>query len=861
MNKVRELRKKSKIFLISSFIGLITVLIFSITISTITLSKKSETIISEVGSLYMQGISKEISMHFETTIDLRFNQLETILMSDNLAHKEQTPDKIHDILSYEGKIRNFECLGLLTDSGDIQMIYGDNVSLVDPEPFLNSLRKKQTKVAIGKTQSGDDVILMGIYHSFPINENENSIALVAGVPVSYIDYILSLDTDDSTTLTYSHIIRRDGSFIIRSAEVKEDNFFDRIKASYDDYNGKTPMQYVDELKNAMENNEEYFTAYSFQGEMRTFYCTRLNYSEWYLATIMPYGEIDSLVNNLEKDKNLNLIFCLAIILASVGIIFVIYYRMTNNQIKELEIARVEATKASKAKSEFLSNMSHDIRTPMNAIVGMTTIATAHIDNKQQVQACLKKITLSSKHLLGLINDILDMSKIESGKMTLNMDLFSLREVMDSLVNIVQPQIKSKNQHFDVSIYDIETENVFCDSVRLNQVILNLLSNAVKFTPDEGKIKITLYEEKSPIDDEHIRVHIIVQDNGIGMSEEFQKKVFESFVREDSKRVHKTEGTGLGMAITKYIVDAMKGTIDVESELGKGTKFHVILDFEKAVNNEEEMVLPNWNMLVVDDDEQLCIGTADSLKEIGVNAEWAFDGETALEKIEEHYKKHDDYQIILLDWKLPGIDGIETARKIHKLIGDNVPIILISAYDWSEIEDEAKEAGVMGFISKPLFKSTLYYGLRPYADEKSNDTAADVIEDEKSGLKGMRVLVAEDNELNWEIAKELLSEELGLEMELAENGQICVEKFAKSEVGYYKAILMDVRMPVMNGLEATKAIRSLDRPDSSLPIIAMTADAFSEDIKRCIDSGMNSHVAKPIDVKEIEKILDKLINNK
>lgn len=861
MNKVRELRKKSKIFLISSFIGLITVLIFSITISTITLSKKSETIISEVGSLYMQGISKEISMHFETTIDLRFNQLETILMSDNLAHKEQTPDKIHDILSYEGKIRNFECLGLLTDSGDIQMIYGDNVSLVDPEPFLNSLRKKQTKVAIGKTQSGDDVILMGIYHSFPINENENSIALVAGVPVSYIDYILSLDTDDSTTLTYSHIIRRDGSFIIRSAEVKEDNFFDRIKASYDDYNGKTPMQYVDELKNAMENNEEYFTAYSFQGEMRTFYCTRLNYSEWYLATIMPYGEIDSLVNNLEKDKNLNLIFCLAIILASVGIIFVIYYRMTNNQIKELEIARVEATKASKAKSEFLSNMSHDIRTPMNAIVGMTTIATAHIDNKQQVQACLKKITLSSKHLLGLINDILDMSKIESGKMTLNMDLVSLREVMDSLVNIVQPQIKSKNQHFDVSIYDIETENVFCDSVRLNQVILNLLSNAVKFTPDEGKIKITLYEEKSPIDDEHIRVHIIVQDNGIGMSEEFQKKVFESFVREDSKRVHKTEGTGLGMAITKYIVDAMKGTIDVESELGKGTKFHVILDFEKAVNNEEEMVLPNWNMLVVDDDEQLCIGTADSLKEIGVNAEWAFDGETALEKIEEHYKKHDDYQIILLDWKLPGIDGIETARKIHKLIGDNVPIILISAYDWSEIEDEAKEAGVMGFISKPLFKSTLYYGLRPYADEKSNDTAADVIEDEKSGLKGMRVLVAEDNELNWEIAKELLSEELGLEMELAENGQICVEKFAKSEVGYYKAILMDVRMPVMNGLEATKAIRSLDRPDSSLPIIAMTADAFSEDIKRCIDSGMNSHVAKPIDVKEIEKILDKLINNK
>lgn len=859
MNKIKKIKKKSTIFLIASFIGLISVLILSMTVFTVTLSKKSENVISDVGSLYMQGISKEISMHFETTIDLRLSQLETILKSDNLSRTDQSPQQIHDVLSYEGKIRNFDCLGFLNENGDIQMIYGDKVHLVDPEPFINSLKNKQSKVAIGKTEKDDDVILMGIYHRFPISTSEKSLALVAGLPVSYIDYILSLDTDDSSTLTYSHIIRRDGSFIIRSANVKEDNFFDRIMGSYDEYDGKTPTQYVNELRFAMENNTEYFTAYSFEGEMRTLYCTRLNYSEWYLATVMPYGEIDSLVNKLETDRTVNFTLLMAIILASAGIIFVIYYKMTHNQIKELEIAREEATKASKAKSEFLSNMSHDIRTPMNAIVGMTAIATAHIDNKQQVQACLKKISLSSKHLLGLINDILDMSKIESGKMTLNMDLVSLREVMDSLVNIVQPQIKSKNQHFDVSIFDIETEKVFCDSVRLNQVVLNLLSNAIKFTPDEGKIKTTLYEEKSPVGSDHIRVHIIVEDNGIGMSEEFKTKIFESFVREDSKRVHKTEGTGLGMAITKYIVDAMKGTIEVESKLGEGTKFHVILDLEKALEKEEEMVLPNWNMLVVDDDEQLCISATDSLKEIGVNAEWTFDGESALKKIEEHHSKHDDYQIILLDWKLPGIDGIETARKIHKIIGDNVPIILISAYDWSEIEDDAKSAGVTGFISKPLFKSTLYYGLRQYAGE--NDDEVTIIEEEKEDLKGMRVLVAEDNILNWEIAKELLSEALGIEMELAENGEVCVEKFSNSEIGYYKAILMDVRMPVMNGLEATQAIRRLDRSDSSLPIVAMTADAFSEDIKKCLDSGMNSHIAKPIDVKEVGRVLDKLINNK
>lgn len=855
MNKIK---KKPSTFLIISFILLVAVLVLSITVSTLTLSKKSDTVISEVGKLYMRGMSKEISMHFETTIELKLSQLETILKSDDILHSNQSSQQIRDALAYEGKIRNFEYLGYLSETGEIHMIYGDKVHLVDPNPFINSLRDKQTKVAIGKTVNDDDVILMGTYFDFPIDDSTRSLALVAGVPVSYIDYILSLN-DDTTILTYSHIIRRDGSFIIRNAAAQEDNYFDRIKNNYDEYNGKTPTQFIDQLRTAMENNEDYFTAFSFDGNMQTLYCTRLNYSEWYLVTIMPYGQIDSLVNKLETERTLYLALCLAITLISVGIIFVIYYKTTQKQIEELRIAREKAAKASQAKSEFLSNMSHDIRTPMNAIVGMTAIATAHIDNKQQVQTCLKKISLSSKHLLGLINDILDMSKIESGKMTLNMDLVSLREVMDSIVNIAQPQIKSKNQHFEVSIFDIETENVFCDSVRLNQVILNLLSNAIKFTPNEGTIRTTLYEEKSPEGDDYVRVHIIVQDSGIGMSEEFQKKVFESFVREDNKRVHKTEGTGLGMAITKYIVDAMKGTIDLESKLGEGTKFHVTLDLEKALQHEEEMILPNWNMLVVDDDEQLCINATDSLKEIGVNAEWTFDGETALQKIEERHNKHDDYQIILLDWKLPGIDGIETARKIHEIIGDNVPIILISAYDWSEIEDKAKEAGVTGFISKPLFKSTLYYGLHPYSDIKAE--AVTPIEEKKADLRGTRVLVAEDNELNWEIANELLSEELGLVMELAENGEKCVEKFKNSEIGYYKAILMDVRMPIMNGLDATRAIRKLDRPDSSLPIIAMTADAFSEDIKKCMDSGMNSHIAKPIDVKEVGRVLDKLINSK
>nr|MDE6845087.1 response regulator [Lachnospiraceae bacterium] len=492
--------------------------------------------------------------------------------------------------------------------------------------------------------------------------------------------------------------------------------------------------------------------------------------------------------------------------------------------------------------------------PMNAIVGMTAIATAHIDDKEQVQNCLKKIALSGKHLLGLINDVLDMSKIESGKMTLSMDQISLPEVVEGIVGIVQSQVRGKKQSFNVHVDSIEVENVYCDSVRLNQVLLNLLSNAVKYTQEEGTIWFSLYEEESPKGENYIRTHVKVEDNGIGMDEEFQKKIFDSYSRADSKRVHKTEGAGLGMAITKYIVDAMEGTIQVESELGKGTKFHLILDLEKAEMKEVDMILPAWKMLVVDDDEMLCQTTVEALKDIGVKADWTLSGEKAIALVEEHHKKQDDYQIILLDWKLPGMNGLQVAREIRKSLGHNVPILLISAYDWSEFEADARDAGVDGFISKPLFKSTLFHGLRKYMNVEEPEKTLD---EQNVNLSGRRVLVAEDNDLNWEVLNELLSD-VGLELEWAENGQICVDKFGQNEEGYYDAILMDVRMPVMNGYEATEAIRAMgDRPDAqSIPIIAMTADAFSEDVQRCLDCGMNAHTAKPINLDEVLFLLRK-----
>jgi CheY-like chemotaxis protein len=425
-----------------------------------------------------------------------------------------------------------------------------------------------------------------------------------------------------------------------------------------------------------------------------------------------------------------------------------------------------------------------------------------------------------------------------------------------MVNIVQPQVKAKHQKFNISIFNILSENVHCDSVRLNQVLLNLLSNAIKFTPENGSIDVSLHEEPSPRGEEYVRILIQVKDTGIGMSEEFRQHIFESFAREDNKRIHRTEGTGLGMAITKYIVDAMKGEITVESQQGAGTEFKVVLDLMKAEERVEDMVLPDWVMLVVDDDQQLCESTVDSLRSIGIRAEWVLDGEDAVKMATRHHKQHNDYHVILLDWKLPDMDGIQTARELRRQLGNDVPILLMSAYDWTEIEDEARAAGISGFLMKPLFRSTLFYGLKPYMGAEDDKPAA---EEDKLTFSNKRILVAEDNELNWEIANELLRD-LGLELDWAENGEVCTDLFQSSEPGCYDAILMDIRMPIMDGYEATDAIRAMDRPDAGLPIIAMTADAYSDDIQKCLSHGMNAHVAKPIDIDEVARILKRYLND-
>lgn len=845
--------KQTKRFLLASVCCLVTLCVAVFFWVSVYMNTKSEDAISEIGMIYMSEMSRQIQQKFDAVIGLHLSQAEGIVRligPDEADHQE-----LREKLAQNAEVRGFTYLGLYTKDGRGEHVYGGSVEAVDGNEFQGVLKDEGENVSSGYDQNGDKVLLLTVHAEYPMEDGDRSSFLVVGIPMEELSAALVLEEADS--MVYYHIIHKDGTFVIRSGEAYRDNYFTRVEELFREFAGRTPEEYAQELRDAINANVDYSTLAMIEGTHRHLYCSPLPGSEWYLVAVMPYGTLDDAVEHLGEQRQNTMLGACSIILAAVMVIFVLYYRMSQQQLRELNRAEQAAVQANRAKSEFLSNMSHDIRTPMNGIVGMTAIAMADIEDTARVRDCLAKITLSSRHLLGLINDVLDMSKIESGKLSLNLNQVSLHETMDSIVNIIKPQIESRKQHFDIFIQDIKAEEVYCDSVRLNQVLINLLSNAVKFTPEEGTINVYLGQEDSPLGDHYVRCHFRVRDSGIGMTPEFQKTIFDTFTREKTAQVNRTEGTGLGMAITKCIVDAMGGTIELWSEPGSGSEFHVILDFEKAVSKIEDMVLPPWRMLVVDNNKDLCLSAVSSLKEIGIDAEWATDGRTAVDLVEKRHQEARDYEIVLLDWRMPGMDGLQTAKEIRKILGDETPILIISAYDWSDIEKEAAKAGIQGFISKPLFKSNLFVGLRRYMLNEAADEEQESKKEETESFAGKRILLAEDNDLNWEIAEEILSE-AGFELERAENGEICVEKFTESEEKYYDVILMDIRMPVMSGYDAAVEIRKLGRSDAGLPIIAMTADAFSEDIERCRQCGMNEHVSKPIDVDRLIQLLRKYL---
>ena len=658
--------------------------------------------------------------------------------------------------------------------------------------------------------------------------------LLRVLPISELEQKWVFPQEELENAEFS-MIDADGAYIIKGHSFKNSNFFE----FYRSYNASDPV-----------SSKELFE--KITTSTGSFYMRNSRGEECILAhTPVDAADGWTFLNFLSmKELNINTENWLLICVVSVGLLILFVFDMSVMFYfnKQLQAAADEAASANKAKTDFLSTMSHDIRTPMNAIIGLTTIAEKNVDDPVSVGENLRKISMASNHLLTLINDILDISKVESRQLNLSPLTFSIVETVENLVNMSQTMVKEKNIEFNFRIGKMETEYFYADQLRLNQIYINILSNAIKYTEPGGRVSVDMYEEKSPKPG-CVRLTYKVEDTGIGMSPEFMETMYQPFSRQTDSRVNSIQGTGLGLAITKQMVDLMGGTIDCQSEQGKGTTFTVILDLPIADRQRDDMVLDPMDVLIVDDDEILLDTAVDTLESLGVTADHAGSGLEALDKIKQRHESGQDYSVVILDWKMPDLDGIETIHRIRTEAGVDTPILLVSAYDWSDIEDMAKDAGADGFVSKPLFRSKLYDKINALLGTEAKSVEP---ENDYSDLQGLNILIAEDNDINWEIISAMLGM-FGITTERAENGRICVDKMRQAEEGKYTLIFMDVQMPEMNGLEATRNIRKLDDPwASSIPIIAMTADAFSENVTECLNAGMNGHIAKPIDMKLVIK---------
>ena len=629
------------------------------------------------------------------------------------------------------------------------------------------------------------------------------------------------------------MIDANGDYILKGSSFKNSSFFE----FYRSYNSSDPAS-SKELFDTITSSTGSVSMRNSHGEECILAFTPVAATEGW--TLLGLVSAKDLHGNTQNWLLVGVVSAGLLILFLCDLFYVLYLN------KRLQVAAREAEGANKAKTDFLSTMSHDIRTPMNAIIGLTTIAERNLGDAESTRESLRKISLASNHLLTLINDILDISKVESGKLKLSPLTFSIVETVENLVTISQPMIKEKQLAFRFHINPMEKESLYADQLRLNQVYINLLSNAIKYTEPGGRVSVELRGEESP-QPGCIRLTYIVADTGIGMSPEFMETMYQPFSRQIDSRVNSIQGTGLGLAITKQMVDLMGGTIDCQSEQGKGTTFTVVLDLPAANRQLEDLRLEQVHALLVDADEPVLQTVAAELESLGAAAEQAHSGAEALRLLEGAQESGTEYSVVILDWNLPDMDGMEAIRAIRGELGPKTPILLSSVYDWSDLEDAAKEAGADAFVSKPVFRSTLCNKINELLGTQSKSAEP---EDDFSDLKGLNLLVAEDIDVNWKIISFMLAM-YGITCERAENGRVCVEMMRAAEEGRYALIFMDVQMPEMNGLDAARAIRSLENPwAASIPIVAMTADAFSENVTECLNAGMNGHIAKPVDLKVV-----------
>ena len=696
-------------------------------------------------------------------------------------------------------------------------------------------------------------------HYIPIIQDGETVAILYGLTrVNDLPEIMNVNNIYNSNSSAFIIDVQDGDFIMDTFHETPGNLYDlagrkiREGGSWSDHFSK------------IENLERgYVVFYSPEaGEWFYMYYAPAGINRWEIAVAVP--ESNAFANLFAIRR----IFY--VMVSFVAVTLVCYYlwvlknaretlaRTVEKAVLEEKLQKAEA--AERAKTMFLSNMSHDIRTPMNAIIGFTTLAQTNIDNKERVQEYLGKILSSGNHLLSLINDILDMSRIESGRLNIEEKECSISDIFKDMRNIIQTQMQTKQLNFFMDTIDVVDEDIYCDKLHLNQVLLNLLGNAIKFTPAGGSVSLTV-KQKTGAPKGYGRYEIRVKDNGIGMSPEFAEHIFERFSREQTSTVSGISGAGLGMAITKSIIDTMGGSIELKSAPGRGTEFIVTLEFRLQTSGKQIGViqeLEGLRALVVDDSFNTCDSITRMLRQIGMRSEWTMHGKEAVLRARQAAEIGDEFYAYIVDWVLPDLSGVEVVRQIRAVVGANVPIIIMTAYDWHSIEEEARAAGVSAFCNKPLFISDLHDTLLS-AIGRGVEAEEQILPVTAAQLRGKRILLVEDNELNREIAEELLTES-GFVIETAEDGSIAVDMVKNSEPGYYELILMDVQMPVMNGYDATRAIRKLENPSlANIPVVAMTANAFDEDRRNAMESGMNDHVAKPVNVDNLMEVINRMLS--
>ncbi len=842
---------------------------------------------------------------FIITILLSFCILGAVVLSVERKISVQMSEAAIESLSEKLELLKGTIQAILYKEAEFQSLLATEVALLDqPEDFIRSDHMNKTMVKMSLIPVGKTKGVSSTGETFREDSLDFSAGnLVEGLPISeayvndmgtwaytmkspvvqngretamlYVEYIF--DTLDEALPDKFY----NSNALLYIMDSKTERFVLKPKGVGDREAGSLDLQdfyranrilepeIQEEVAQGIRAGHDLMFYHDVRGRDSLIYLWSVNHASMYLIGYVPVEAIQK-----EGDAvNQNILIVIIVTLSAFVICCVMYYlnnrqqnRLRMEREKEREIHNKQLTEAlqaaqiaSKSKTMFLSNMSHDIRTPMNAILGFTVLLAKDAQNVDKVREYTKKINSSGRHLLSLINDVLDVSKIESGKVVLSIGEFTLNSMISSVDAMIRPMAKAKGQKFDVVVTGIRNECLIGDETRLNQVLINLLSNAVKYTQEGGTIWLRLIGlSQRSRQYEHIRIE--VEDNGYGMTPEYLEVVFDAFTRAENSTTNKVQGTGLGMAITKNIIELMGGTIDVASEVGHGTIFTAELELRiPDVMSKEQFWQEHGIMkiLTVDDEEQICRNIEMLMKDVGVHTDFAYSGKQAVEKVKQTLADGSCYDVILLDWNMPEMDGIETARQMRAITKQQIPILFLTAYDWDEIEEEAYAAGIDGFLAKPFFVSALKEKLQDiHAKREGKEKPPE--EAVVSSLKGRHFLIAEDNEINSEILLELLHID-GADGEVAENGQLAVELFLAADAGHFDAVLMDVQMPVMNGYEATRCIRSMERADAkTIPIIAMTANAFAEDMKDAKDAGMNDHIAKPIDMEIIRKTLSRYL---